>query len=498
MPVLAERSVQEITEVRLQARMELARRCALRKDILGWGRALFPHKFVIDFCPELHDYFVHIRHEPFTATEAPRGTAKTTIRCFLIQLFQALEEPQTFQHYLNVQATEDKALAVNRSIKKELEINEALIRLYGDQKGERWTDGQFVLKNGVIFSCLGAGQSIRGVNYNNIRPDYTTVDDLFDRADINNPNSTREKNEWFWSDLYPASAQYGKTCMHVQGTAINGVDLLMELKAKIGVIFRSFVTIIDMAKNLVIWPQQKTFEQVMAQQEVMPLTIWEREFQNKRRDGAASIIKEDWLTNWEFDFIELKRQLREGMDPSRIAKKERLLKLDNVLVGNDPSIGKKVKSDFTGTALTYVTHWTDAPEEHDFWLVDVLEAKLSVDGRCDQLKHLVEAQPREFIPQEARIEAIAGFDDYASIAQARLSIPVRRINHVLDKITNLENKSLPFQKGRVHLNSSLPLAMKQKVKEQLTTNEPPHDDVRDGILLTIDVQATGPGIRVIE
>ncbi|MBX4215801.1 hypothetical protein KW797_02550 [Candidatus Parcubacteria bacterium] len=481
-----------------QFRYRKIRDAAAKKDILKWGKLLFGFKFPLGFCPELHEYFVDIRRAGFTGTEAPRGTAKTTIRCFLIPLFQALVEPTSYRHYLNVQATEDKALAVNRAIKRELEINDDLIAVYGEQKGERWTDGQFVLKNGVVFSCLGAGQSIRGVNYNNIRPDYCVVDDLFDRGDINNPASTREKNEWFWSDLYPALAQFGQVSMHVQGTAINSVDLLMELKGKVGVVWRSFKTVMNWAKKLVIWPEQKTFDQVMAQQAFMPITIWEREFQNQRRDGAASIIKEEWLSSWEYDPTELRKQLREGRDPARLAKKERLLILDTVLLGNDPSIGKKQKSDFTGTALTLVTHWTDAPEEQEFWIEDARELKASVDGRCDQLKKICEARPADSPVNEARIEAIAGFDDYASIAQGRLPVPVTRINHVLDKLTNLENKSLPFQKGRVHLNAKLPLSIKQTVKEQLTTNEPPHDDVRDAILLTIDVQRKGPGMWVIE
>ena len=30
--------------------------------------------------------------------------------------------------------------------------------VYGDVRGERWTDGRFVLKSGVIFSAISTGQ----------------------------------------------------------------------------------------------------------------------------------------------------------------------------------------------------------------------------------------------------------------------------------------------------------------------------------------------------
>ena len=71
------------------ARIELAKRYAKEKNILGWGKTLFPEKFPLPFCKELHEYFVEVRIEPFTSTEAPRNHSKTTIRCFLIPLFHA-------------------------------------------------------------------------------------------------------------------------------------------------------------------------------------------------------------------------------------------------------------------------------------------------------------------------------------------------------------------------------------------------------------------------
>ncbi len=499
MTTVAERLGPEaVTEIRRQARIELARRCAQNGDILGWGAALFPDKFPLAYCEELHGYFVKIRHEPFTNTEAPRGHSKTTIKCFLIPIYQALVEHESFKHYLNVQATEEKALAVNRAIKTELERNEYVRELYGDQVGARWTDGQFVLQNGVVFSCLGAGQSIRGLNYNNIRPDYCIVDDLYDHSDINNKESTLKKNEWFWSDLYPALAQFGNTCMHVQGTAINKVDLLEELKGKRGVISRTFTTIIDWAKKIVLWPALKTFEKVMEQKDKVPLTIWEREWENKRRDDATSIIKQAWLSSWEYDPTDLHKLIRDGREQRALQERGekfvRYLTVESIRIGNDPSIGKNKENDFTGTSLVFKTYWNDSPAESHYWIEDLREEKLSKQERLDQLKDIITSRPEDLPVHEVRIEAIGAFNDYADDAQDYLPVAVNRVNHVPDKITNLENKSLPFQKGRVHLNRNLPAAVRQKLYDQLTTNYPPHDDVRDGVLLAIDDKSDGgPG-----
>ena len=212
-----------------KARIELARRAAKRKDILSWGSYLFPEKFPLPFCYPLHQYLVDIRLDPLTSTKAPRYHSKTTIKGFLIPIYQALEEPELFLHYLHVQATNSKANAVNRSIRYELEENLELIEIYGDQVGDRWTDEQFVLKKGPCFSAVGAGQSIRGLNYRNRRPDYIMPDDLSDEEDIYNPDSTEKKNSWFWSTLYPARAQGRRTSIQITGTATSELDLMNRI-----------------------------------------------------------------------------------------------------------------------------------------------------------------------------------------------------------------------------------------------------------------------------
>jgi len=190
-----------------QAHLQLIRIYAGAGDILAWGQRLFPDKFPLPFCAEMHEYFVQIRKDPYTVTEAPRNHAKTTIKCFLIPIFQSLVEPESFRFYLNVQATDKKALAINRAIMAELESNEDLRALYGDQVSYRWTAEEFILNNGTIFKAVSTGQSIRGIHYRNRRPSYIIADDLYDQDDINNPDSTIKKNDWFWGTLYPARAK---------------------------------------------------------------------------------------------------------------------------------------------------------------------------------------------------------------------------------------------------------------------------------------------------
>lgn len=471
-------SSEQLFEIKRQARIELARRYAKKKDILNWGKMLFPEKFALPFCQELHGYFVEIRNEEFTDTEAPRNHAKTTIKCFLIPIFQALEEPETYQHYLNVQATMPKAITVNNAIKTEIENNEELREIYGNQVGTKWNEMQFELANGVVFTAIGAGQSIRGLNYKNKRPDYIMVDDLYDEEDINNPDQTIKKNEWFWGSLYPARARSKKCSFHMQGTAINNEDLLEKLKKQVGWKSKTFQAIKDWDTKDVLWKELNTFDELMQDMENMGSIIFAREMQNERRDETSAIIKNSWLKNWEYDPVEVK------FDKDYI--------LEAVVIGCDPSIGEKNENDATGVALVYKTRVKDG-DGHDYWIDDLRNDRVSLDKR---IKLLQDVALRAKGLTQVRIEGIGGFKDFVAEVRRRTDLPVHEIDNVKDKISTLESKSHNFENGKVHLNKNIDQKMKDLIRSQLTTNHPKHDDLRDAVLLCIDSRNRTPEVIV--
>ena len=460
----------------IEERIKTARACAKKKDILGWGKAVMPEKFNLAFCKEMHGYFVKIRHDPFTDTEAPRDHAKTTIKCNLIPLFQALEEPEKFDYYLNVQSNEKKASAINVAIKLEIEQNEVIRELYGNQVGsDKWTDLLFVLKNGVVFQGLGAGQSIRGTNYRNRRPNYLIVDDLYEEEDINNAESTVKKNDWFWGTLFPAMAENRPSSIHVQGTAINREDLLAQLKNKKGVTYRSFKSIISDAKKKVLWPELKSYKARAAQRVLMPSIIFEREYQNSRSDGTSAIIKAEWLTAWEYDpaliRFDAKNQLQESV------------------LSIDPSIGSKNTNDPAAYALVRKAQPDDG-RLPVYYIEDIRNKRMSLQERLDLVREIVDGQPNDRPVSRLKVETIAGFKDFGTLVAQNTPVPTELVDKVPDKITHTQKKSHYFQNHRVFLNKNLPEEIKREVLYQMTTNHPTHDDIRDAILHAFDDEST--------
>lgn len=456
-------------------RIKLARLAAAQKDLLTWGWCLFPDKFPLPFCYPLHNYLVEIRGEEFTSTKAPRYHSKTTIKGFLIPIFQALEEPDTFVHYLHVQATDTKANAVNRSIQMEIEHNEELREIYGDLVGPRWTTEQFVLSNGVCFTAVGAGQSIRGINWLNRRPDYIMPDDLYDEKDIYNPEATEKKNAWFWSTLYPARAQGQRTSIQVTGTAISELDLMNRLEKLPHVKSRTFQALpkwdghpLHEVKPL--WPEKNSFHSLMRDMEGMTSTIFMREMQNEPKDDASSICKLGWLKPY---------------DPHTLAPSPGFEYVTCVL-GCDPSIGQKEENDFTAMVLVYVYRYTDG--RGYFYFIDQMwNEHWSLDKRVKELQAIQDRQPYNRKINLAYIEAVAGFKDFAAEVRRRTTVPVREVDQNRDKLAVLETKAWFFENGRVAYNQYIEPKLIENWKYQMTTNHARYDDLRDATLLPLEM-----------
>lgn len=478
-------SDEQIREINKQSRLLVAERAAKAGDVLTWGRALMPDKFSLPFCQELHGYLVSIRKNHFTSTEAPRGHSKTTVGSFLIPIYQGLNEPEAYRHYLVAQSNADKALVINRSIKVEIEQNELIKALYGDQIGkDRWTDACFVLKNGVAFSAEGCGASIRGLNYRGMRPDFCVADDIYNaEEDANNPNGTLKKNDWFFSTLYPALAQDRKTSMHVTGTAVNRSDLFFKLKEDSTVTSKTFKAITDWDKKEVLWKGLKTFEQFEQMRSWMGTLIFSREFQNERRDDSSSIVKTPWLypdngsPSWEYD-------------PSQLKFTEDFHYLAGI-VTLDPSIGKKVQSDKSGYA--FIIKAQRDGELPKFYIENIANEHHSWQQRVDKVKEMIANRPRERPATKARIETVAGFRDIGDKIAASVAVPCDLVDHVVDKITNLERHSNLFENRRVFLNQNIPEPLKTELTYQLVNNNPLHDDLRDAVLLGLDDESADWG-----
>lgn len=477
-------TVEQRLEYNIQARVRLARLCAANKDILGWGKAVMPEKFYKPFCQELHGYFVSIRHGELTSTVAPRGHAKTLVKCKLIPMFQALEEPEAYDFYLNLQATHEKGVLLNFSLKHEFETNPVIRRLYGNQVGTvKWTDEIFMLANGVVFRGGGAGDSIRGMQFLDRRPKYTIVDDLYDEDDIDKPEKIAEKNKWYWSSLYPAREKGKRTSFHTQGTVAGENDLMVELgekaKTDLGILHREFSAVREDGAPL--WVELNTTADLALERSRMGDAAYERENLGDRTSRKNSIIKPHFLAGW--------RRPASAFRCEAVGDPYVLL---NVLVGVDPSVGKKQNQNAakTGDPAGYARVWKLQPKLPGalpvYFIDNVLMEVLGMQERIDTAKEFVATARPDRRVRLVRVETIGGFDDIGTLIAGAVGVPCEKVPSVPDKMLNLERKQPFFQNGRVFINDAIPLKTIQAIEGQLTNNKPLHDDGRDAIFLCLD------------
>jgi hypothetical protein len=98
-----------------------------------------------------------------------RDAAKSTLaeECLILgSLVQA------FHYAVIVCATVERAVQHLDSIKHEIETNEVIEEVFGDQRGETWQQTRITLANGTCIDAIGASQNTRGMKYRNYRPDF--------------------------------------------------------------------------------------------------------------------------------------------------------------------------------------------------------------------------------------------------------------------------------------------------------------------------------------
>lgn len=186
---------------------------------------LFPHRHR-DETPAFHKQMCELLYDPHlrVAEMAFRGAAKSTwleeyvLLCALFResLFPIIVGPKW-----------ESACERLAPIRNELETNEALIELFGDQKGSPWSMDEVGLANGVKIQAIGAGQSMRGKKHNDERPDLAAIDDLEDEENINTEESRRKVDRWLTGTLLPA-LHPTKGKVRFVGTAIHPKSLIIK------------------------------------------------------------------------------------------------------------------------------------------------------------------------------------------------------------------------------------------------------------------------------
>lgn len=166
---------------------------------------------------------------PLVAIAAPRAHGKSTAITHAYLLAALLFRDRKF--VLIVSDTENQAINFLGDITNELKNNEDLINLFGI-KGfvkESQTDIIVEFTDGEQFRVLvrGAEQRVRGLKWDQRRPDLIVCDDLEGDEQVQSKDRREKFRRWFYAALLPCRSQHG--IVRIVGTILHLDSLLNRL-----------------------------------------------------------------------------------------------------------------------------------------------------------------------------------------------------------------------------------------------------------------------------
>lgn len=287
----------------------------------------------------------------YVAIAAPRNHAKSTAISFSWLLAAVLFRQHQF--VVLVSDTETQATLFLGDIKQELIENEDLVNLFGISKFVKLAETDIIVEmsDGYRFRIVakGAEQKLRGLKWNNRRPDLILCDDLENDEVVQNQDRREKFRRWFYGALIPSKSNEGKVV--IIGTILHMDSLLERLMPSSG----SNYTVIEDCKmystkpasmwtsvkyrahnedwSKILWPERFSKERLKAIRQGyldqgMP-DMYSQEYLNYpidesvayfRRDDFIPMQQEDWEQNviW-YSAVDFAVSQRERSDYTVIA-----------------------------------------------------------------------------------------------------------------------------------------------------------------------------------
>lgn len=174
----------------------------MRESTAAFAKGVMPDKFKLPFSPNIHEPIFKIidnRAIQQKGVAAPRGSGKSTTFCAYCAKKIAFQEKKNIIYISKTHAT---AVKRTETIKRVLEHNQLFRYLFGDLKGEKWAQDEWVTATGITVIPKGSDQQIRGELTTEMeRPDLIVVDDLEDETRMKSEDYRKDISDWFYSSL---------------------------------------------------------------------------------------------------------------------------------------------------------------------------------------------------------------------------------------------------------------------------------------------------------
>jgi len=229
-------------------------------DLLGFAKAFFPHLVPDYFCP-LHidsarlfkDMAGERGHKEVIA--APRGYAKTTFDVTIGIIHDCVYAHEKF--ILVISSTSSLSEDKVKAIRDEMDTNSLLKLVYGDMKGPKWNQDDFVTSSGVRVKAVSPKTQIRGLNDRGNRPTKIVLDDAENSEHVQTLLQREKIRKWFYEDVSKLGTRM--TNIKLVGTSLHVDALLEELFKNAGYKNRRYRAVVKFADESAqpLWEEWK-------------------------------------------------------------------------------------------------------------------------------------------------------------------------------------------------------------------------------------------------
>jgi predicted phage terminase large subunit-like protein len=359
--------------------------------------------------------------------------------------------------------TQTQAEAFLKEIRAHFEMNEDLIRIFGDLKGTPWNDTEFtvgtrtIIKKEATVTALGASGAVVSKHF-----DVIMADDLVGFENARTQLQREKLKEWFFSSLYPTLEPDG--AIHVLGTRYHPLDLYQGM-----IDSGTYVIQIQKALNKAgksLWETKFTTKKLMQIKRDTPITIWNMQYQNDVELAKGTIFKASYFRYYQgYEINEV------GDVLVRVKNEETGMESTvpvHVFFGADLAIKEKELSDY------FVLMAIGVSQDNDIFVLKYIKERLSFDSQQDAICNMATLFP--FVGRIG-IETVGYQYALYQMLEKNSTLPVSEINTSKDKVVRAQRRSVLFENGKVHFLSDM-----QDLEENLLLfPDDEHDDLFDGL-----------------
>ena len=252
--------------------------------------------------------------EPYVAAELFRGSGKTTTT----RMYTARRIAYGISRAIVFcSETQGHAARSVRWLKRQLKHNTRLRDTFHLRPGDemspkgKWTDDEIEIWHG-LYKCLitvvavGITGQVRGLNFDEWRPDLIVVDDPCNEENTNTPEQRDKTNQLFFGGLKPGLAPRSD-CEHSKmvllQTSLNPDDLINN--AHKDPEWKTIKVSILTAKNESVWPARWTTAEVFKMRDGYAarrqMHIWKREYECTIISKETCAFDGQWLKYYDIE-----------------------------------------------------------------------------------------------------------------------------------------------------------------------------------------------------